>query len=350
MPAITNLSTVESVFPSIALTLAEDKSLTVPYIAHQIFPALSVVQKQGPIAKDIANHLVYSVKRTEGGVFNRITQKIGSDSYLCEEAGLELPMDDTQVNDLIARLGPQADLFMPVTLYAKKAVDSLLRAREVAVATTMQQNASASDPFYNRRTDATNAWGGASSTPQANVETAREAIRARIGVYPNTMVMSAAVLAKLRKDPDIRSSLRVPAAQGGVTEMLYLDDAVFTQALAPYFGVQRILIGGQVKNTANQQATGNRIDIWPSTSCWLLYVDEDPLFSAGWGRMFNWEAGLSQLAQGITVEQALESNPLMGFIVEAYREPRTAGSVVRVREHLDFKILNADAGQEIYNI
>lgn len=86
------------------------------------------------------------------------------------------------------------------------------------------------------------------SQPIQNIETAKEAVRAAVGKRPNTIVMGAAVMAKLRQHPLI------------VDRMKYTGrDIATTEILASLFGVARVLVGDAVwSNDAGTVFT----DVW----------------------------------------------------------------------------------------
>lgn len=83
----------------------------------------------------------------------------------------------------------------------------------------------------------TSQWSDYSGTsnPISTIETAKEAIRAATGKRPNTMVMGAAVLAKLRAHPVIVDRLKYTGR-----------DVATTEILASLFGVSQVLVGDAI--------------------------------------------------------------------------------------------------------
>jgi hypothetical protein len=85
------------------------------------------------------------------------------------------------------------------------------------------------------------------SDPINDIEVAKEAVRAAIGIRPNTVVMGAAVWAKLKQHPKI------------VDRMKYTGrDVATTEIVAALFGVDRVLVGDAVVATD----AGVFSDIW----------------------------------------------------------------------------------------
>lgn len=86
------------------------------------------------------------------------------------------------------------------------------------------------------------------SNPITTVETAKEAIRAATGKRPNTLVMGAAVMAKLRAHPVIVDRLKYTGR-----------DIATTDILASLFGVDKVMVGDAIySNDAGTAFT----DVW----------------------------------------------------------------------------------------
>ena len=95
----------------------------------------------------------------------------------------------------------------------------------------------------------TSQWSDFSGTsdPIANIETAKEAIRAATGKRPNTVVMGAASMSKLRQHPKI------------VDRMKYTGrDVATAEILASLFGVDQVLVGDGIYASD----AGTFSDVW----------------------------------------------------------------------------------------
>lgn len=96
----------------------------------------------------------------------------------------------------------------------------------------------------------TSQWSDYSGTsnPVAVIETAKEAVRQAIGLRPNTVVMGAAVMAKLRQHPIVVDRLKYTGR-----------DIATVEILAGLFGVEKVLVGDAVySNDAGTAFT----DVW----------------------------------------------------------------------------------------
>ena len=95
----------------------------------------------------------------------------------------------------------------------------------------------------------TSQWSDFSGTsdPIANIETAKEAIRSATGKRPNTVVMGAASMSKLRQHPKI------------VDRMKYTGrDVATAEILASLFGVDQVLVGDGIYASD----AGTFSDVW----------------------------------------------------------------------------------------
>lgn len=118
-----------------------------------------------------------------------------------------------------------------------------LEREQATLATT-----AANYPTGNKATLAgTDQWSHADSTPGDDIETASEAIRAKIGMRPNTIVLGAKVMARLRHHPDVVE--RVKYTSFGVPT----DDQI-----RQYLGIPNLFVGDAI--TAD--AAGTFSDVW----------------------------------------------------------------------------------------
>ena len=90
-------------------------------------------------------------------------------------------------------------------------------------------------------------WSAATSTPLADVQAAKEAIRSTCGRYPNVMVMGAKVFAALQSNPTVTGRFQYTTAASVTTDML-----------AGFFGVDKVIVGKAVSSTD----AGVFSDIW----------------------------------------------------------------------------------------
>lgn len=102
------------------------------------------------------------------------------------------------------------------------------------------------------------------SDPVANVETGKSSIRSTTGKLPNLMIVGYDVYRKLIHHPDIID--RIKYVQKGV---------VTADVLAAVFDVERILVGGTIKNTGSEGLTDSFTDVWGKNVV-LAHVTKGP--------------------------------------------------------------------------
>lgn len=114
-----------------------------------------------------------------------------------------------------------------------------------------------------------NAWSDTlNSDPLADIDVAGEAIRSTTGTGYNTMVMGYRTWLALRRHPVMIRAAYPGAGVGGVVDIPKAQDL---------FGVDRILIGRAIKNTAADDTVGTTTftDVW-STNVYLMQVAPNP--------------------------------------------------------------------------
>lgn len=103
------------------------------------------------------------------------------------------------------------------------------------------------------------------SNPISVVETAKDAIRSATGKRPNTMVLGAAVMSKLRQHPVVVDRLKYTGR-----------DVATAEILASLFGVQRVLVGESIYASD----AGVFADVWGKDVV-LAYTDTATLADMG---------------------------------------------------------------------
>jgi hypothetical protein len=104
----------------------------------------------------------------------------------------------------------------------------------------------------------------ATSVPLDNIEDGKRAFVSASGDMPNVAVTSYAVWAKLKRHPQV-----IKEVTGNLTKR------VTEEAFADYIGVEKLLVGYSVYNTANPGQPATLEDIW-GKHFFLLYVTPNP--------------------------------------------------------------------------
>lgn len=214
------------------------------YIGMGLFPYVPVGQRGGKIItfgkEDFA---LYNTARAPGADTKRIQYGYSGSPYALESHSLEglVPFEFMQE----AAAVPGIDLARGGIIKVQNIIGLRLEYAQAVLATT-----AANYPAGNKVTLAgTSQWSDITSgvsDPVNDIETAKEAIRAKIGKRPNVVEMGAAVFAKLRQHPKIVDRIKYTGRDSATPELL-----------AQLFGVQKVLVGDAVYDNG-----GTFADVW----------------------------------------------------------------------------------------
>jgi len=175
-------------------------------------------------------------------------------------------------------------------------------------------------------TDATPSplWDAASSTPIADVETAKNTVLTNTGYVPNTVIMSYKVFSALVDNSDIVDRIKY-TSQESVTEEL----------LARLFGVDRVLVMAATYNTAAEGATAS----------YSLVGDKDVLvcYTPSAPGLMVPSAGYNMVWTGVSAGLGT------GAAVSRYRIEERKADRIEIEAAFDFKIVSTALGYFLSN-
>jgi hypothetical protein len=239
------------------------------YIARDVFPVVSV-----PNQTDVyftfdkaAWFRNRSAARAVGTRAQRADYGISTASFICVNDALAKPIPDEVRNNADAPLKPD----ITATTFVSDALELGLELKVATKITACGNWSSASNPSVKWSSDTSNPWG--------DIDTAVDKVRATIGRHPNTMVLSWSAWKALRNHPDFLDRVKY-TRQGGRVEPTDLQT---------WFGVDKVLLGGGIYDSAQEGATSSLADIW-GDMLWTGWVApaaaiEEP--SAGY--VFMWK-------------------------------------------------------------
>ena len=176
-------------------------------------------------------------------------------------------------------------------------------------------------------TDATPSplWDAASSTPIADIETAKTTVLTNTGYVPNTVIMSYKVFSALVDNSDIVDRIKY-TSQESVTEDL----------LARLFGVDRVLIMASTYNTAAEGATASYSQIG----------DKDVLvcYTPGAPGLMVPSAGYNMVWTGVSGGLGT------GAAISRYRIEEHKADRIEIEAAFDFKIVSSALGYFLSNV
>lgn len=207
-----------------------------------LFPAVPVGQRGGKIITFRREDFrLYATGRVPGANTRRVQYGYDGSPFSLEQHALEgqVPFEIMEEANAV----PGIDMSRVAVMKTQNIVALRLEKQQGDIATTAATYASTNKVTLS----GTAQWNDAASKPVDDVETAKEAIRSQIGRRPNTVVMGAKVMSKLRTNPQIVDRIKYTGR-----------DVATPELLAALFGVSRVLSGDAVYLDAADVMT----DVW----------------------------------------------------------------------------------------
>ncbi len=268
------------------------------YIAEDVMPIIPVkLETSKFFTYDKTRFDAPPALRAERALYARVEWSVTTSTYSCQEYGLELLIDDRERQNAIEPLNIDIDTTEILT-------DMVLNDREVRVKTTVLTSGSYTHSNTTNLSGLATAWDqfGTSDPIKDLAVTAREQIRANAGIYPNTLVLGAAVFSTLKQHPIIQDRLKYNPT-GGVSKGTI-------GALADLFEVDRVLVGLPLTRSSNEGQTDALSDVWGKNAL-MAWINPRPAIKQP------------------TLSYMFQSRPRQ---VYKYRDDFRNGDVVRVSE------------------
>src|ERR1017187_1366946 len=244
------------------------------FVAPIIAPAFPAPMQAGTYYKfdidEIANALVLK-PRAPGSPYQRIQTKVTSDSYACENYGLEAPAPDEERKKY-------ANYFDLDRVKVSRIVDTIRINKELRIVSLVASLTSANIAVP---------WNDANSNPRVDVNAACEVIRQQSGTPKGmvTMTINQPTFLALQLHPLVRDQLK------------YTTSAVPTEAvLASFFGVRRLVVAYNVQAINHEGQAFSAADIWGNVAAFTVDVESADLETPCCLRSFNWTAFSSEVS------------------------------------------------------
>jgi hypothetical protein len=257
-------------------------------------------------------------KRAPRGSYNRSDYEFKTGTYACAEYGWEEPVDDSEAA-LYRRY------FDAEEVAVKRCVDVILRNQEARIAAAIMNTGN-----ITATSNVAIEWSTpATAVPRANINTAKAAMRAASGLVPNVIAMSKKVFDNTLMIKEITDAMVYtnPLQIGG--------EEAQRRILAQYFGVDEILVGGAIKDSAKKGQSSSIADLWDDEYIALLKIGSggQDLREPCIGRTFLWTADSPS-----------------NLVTEQYREEQTRSNVYRSRHNVAEAFVFKGAGYLLGNI
>lgn len=270
-------------------------------IADMVFPTVVVDNETGIyfVQDDkAAMRNPADVRRALNGRANRVTSRLTQATYALEEKTLEYAIDKRVMDAAALPFNPKVTATNVVT--GQLAVN-----KEKDLVTTLT---GAVTP-----TDLSGAWSTTSTDIVGTIRSGRDSILLNTGQEANTLILSKTAFDLALENDDIIERLKYTARA---------TEQTIATALADFFGVDRVLIGKGVENTAKEGQTASTSYIWGEYVV-LMYVNPSPAIdmpSAGYHL---------QLANGRYVDEWVEQ--------------ANKSTIVRANDFYDPKVIDTGA-------
>lgn len=221
-----------------------------------LFPIVPVMVSAGKVIQFGRDSFrLYNTARAPGSAAKRITFGYEGKPYSLTDHALDAAIPREHLRD--ANQVPGIDL-------STQAVETVMRSNSLSLEKEQADIArnAANYPAANKVTlSGTDQWTDtANSDPIGDVDTGREAVRASVGIYPNTMLIGAGAFNAAKNHPNILERFK------------YTQRGILTpELLAPVFDVERVVVGKAVAFDDDNAA----IDIWGNDVI-LAYVPPSP--------------------------------------------------------------------------
>lgn len=215
-------------------------------VGDALFPAVPVDQRGGKIITfGREDFELYSTLRAPGAATKRVQFGYTGASFALEDHSLEgvVPIENAQDAAAVPgiNLGNQA-------VRRTQNIIALRKEKAQADLATTAANYAASNKVTLAGTDQWSDYSNlTASNPSDDIETAKEAIRAKVGKRPNTVVMGPLVWAKLKYHPNMLDRIKYTSR-----------DSISLEMVAQLWDVKRVIVGDALYLTQG----GVQTDVW----------------------------------------------------------------------------------------
>lgn len=291
------------------------------YIGLLIMPLLNVNVSNGVYRRILLRSLLAAAgtdsSRGANGGYNESNYEFTDASFVTREYGWKHRVDDAE----LAFYGDDPMLGeMMATNRCWEVLLNHMEARIIAALVTATVTAS-------QTTAAGVTWDTpATAVPIDNIFAACEAVRARTGIYPNTVAMSRTTFRRCRRTAQVKNEIMASGAGSEANQ-----SKVTAEKLAELFDVERVVISNAVRNVANVGQNASLASVFPDNQVWVGVTapQNSDIQTPSAGRLIHWGGDGSQdMGEGRV------------GVVETYRDDDKRADMVRVRnntaEHVQY--------------
>jgi len=282
-------------------------------IADAVLPILPVAKEAATMSVTKRKNLtIPETKHANGATYNRVELYMDDLAYACVDHGLEGQVTDRDREKYASDFDAEVEKTQAIKTKMRLAREK--RIKELVFNTTTWTG---SDLY----TDYSSApWDAAGSGVIAQIQTVREKVRLNCGVPPDTLIISETAMINLTNNTEIKA--KFPGSPA-------ITEAILRGNMAAILGIQNLIIGQAVYNSADEGQDFTGAEIWPDDYAMVCVLGADglPMTEPQLGRTILWEDYISDIEY-----------------VESYREEQTKSEIIRVEQSIDEKIFDAYFG------
>lgn len=225
------------------------------HVGHALFPRVSVRASGGQVLEfGKESFKLYQTRRAPGTATRRIQFGYLGKPFALVQDALENQVPREYLRD--AAEVPDIDLGQRAVNGTMRALSLNLEYDQALLAT----NAANYDNDHKITLAGADKWSDATSDPAGDIETGKEAVRASVGIHPNTLLLSAQAFSVIKNHPDVVERFKYTSR-----------DSITPDMLAALWDLEKVVVG---KAVAFDDA-GASTDIWGNNAI-LAYVPTNP--------------------------------------------------------------------------
>lgn len=198
-------------------------------VGEHLFPRVGVSVRGGQVIEfGKEAFMLYNARRVPGGSTKRVQFGYAGKPFALVQDSLEGVVPREHLSDATR---------VPGIKLGQRATNTVMRS--VLLALENDQAILARNPANydaNHKVDlAGSKWTDPARNPSTDIATAREAIRASVGIYPNTVLLSATAFAAAKENPHIVERFKYTS-----------KDSITAEMLASLWDIQKVVVGAAV--------------------------------------------------------------------------------------------------------
>lgn len=289
------------------------------FIGLQAFPIFEVALQSAvyPVIPAEAFLALLKTERAARSAYGRSDFEFDDGEYFCRENGWEELIDDTE-RRMYQRF------FDAEVVATQRAVDVILRKQEKRIADKCTDTGALPDAAVSTK------WSTiATCSPRSDVKAKVKTVRDATGLEPDTLCISWTTFQNILLSAELKDYLKYTTP--------YLLDTFEGQkrVVAQYLGLQQLLVGNAIYNSAKKGKALSTTNIWPDDKGTLIVTPRNTadLKEPCLGRTFLWTGDSPQ-----------------NLVTESYREESARSDVIRCRQNTDETYVFTAAGYVLTNL